>query len=55
MAARNLLQNWKTIMNNKPNKVETKLEDFPFALTPLCQIDHWVHLALGTERQGQVD
>jgi hypothetical protein len=27
---------------NKPNKVETKLEDFPLALSPLCQLNHWV-------------
>jgi Virulence-associated protein E-like domain len=27
---------------NKPNKIETILENFPAALAPLCEIDHWV-------------
>jgi hypothetical protein len=27
---------------NKPNKVETDLANFPAALAPLCQFDHWV-------------
>jgi hypothetical protein len=26
----------------KPNKIETKLDNFPAALEPLCQHDHWV-------------
>jgi primase-polymerase (primpol)-like protein len=26
----------------KPNRIETNLENFPLALAPLCQIDHWV-------------
>jgi primase-polymerase (primpol)-like protein len=30
------------VMNNKPNTVEANLENFPAALAPLCQIDHWV-------------
>jgi Virulence-associated protein E len=36
----------------KPNKVETKLEDFPLALAPLCQIDHWV-IWRWEERKGK--
>ena len=27
---------------NKPNKIETNLDNFPAALAPLCEIDHWV-------------
>ena len=26
----------------KPNKIETKLDNFPAALAPLCEVDHWV-------------
>jgi hypothetical protein len=29
-------------MNKPNNKVETNLENFPVALAPLCQVDHWV-------------
>jgi hypothetical protein len=27
---------------NKPNKIETNLDNFPAALAPLCKVDHWV-------------
>jgi len=29
-------------MNKPETKVETNLENFPVALAPLCQVDHWV-------------
>jgi Virulence-associated protein E len=32
----------KPATTNKPNRITTKLENFPLALAPLCQLNHWV-------------
>ncbi len=42
MAAYSLGANGQKAMTTKPNRIETNLENFPLALAPLCQLDHWV-------------